>query len=64
MIVEFARRGKTYQFTLPVPMPPPPTITIPFRECPLRPLLHLELMWRATDDVRGVELYRPTPGGA
>ena len=62
MIVEFTYTRKTYQFTVAQPAPPPATITIPFRPCVLRPPFDLKLAWRATDDVRGVELYKPMLG--
>lgn len=60
MIVEFTRRGKTYQLT--VPGAPAPTIKIPFRPCPLKPPGELELSWVATDELRAIELYKPIQG--
>jgi hypothetical protein len=62
VIVEFTRYGKTYQCTLPAPLPPPATITIRFRPCILKPPMGLKRVWRATDELRGVELYRAIGG--
>jgi hypothetical protein len=63
MIIEFARHGKTYQCSVAAPVedesPPPPTIRIPFRPCVLKPPFQLELIFLATDEVRGIELYKP-----
>lgn len=59
MQVEFTRHGKTYQCAVAATDAPPARLTIPFRPCVLRPPSMLELEWRATDDVRGVELYQP-----
>jgi len=59
MIVEFVRHGKTYQCAFATPTAPPPTIRVPYRPCVLRPPVLLELAYLATDDVRGIELYKP-----
>ncbi|HEY6371272.1 MAG TPA: hypothetical protein VIX37_11890 [Candidatus Sulfotelmatobacter sp.] len=57
--IEFTRLGKTYQCAHAVAGDPPSTLTIPFRPCVLRPPFRLELAFLATDDVRGIELYKP-----
>ena len=61
MTIEFSRHGKTYQCSAGAPVNgrPPATMRIPFRPCPLRSPFWLELEWRATDDIRGIELYKP-----
>jgi hypothetical protein len=61
MIVEFTRHGKTYQSAIAVPLdqPPPPIIKIPFQPCVLRPPYFLELAFLTTDELRGIELYKP-----
>jgi hypothetical protein len=60
MIIEFSRHGKTYQCALAAPLDAPPArITVPFRPCVLKPPVELELNWLTTDEVRGIELYRP-----
>jgi hypothetical protein len=62
MIIEFARHGKTYQCSVAAPVEdesPPATIRIPFQPCVLKPPFQLDLIFLATDEVRGIELYKP-----
>jgi hypothetical protein len=59
MIIEFARHGKTYTCAVGTSEPHPPRLEIPFRPCVLKPAFHLVLMWLTTDEVRGIELYKP-----
>lgn len=64
MTVEFVRNGKTYQCSLTKGWGAPPALlTIPFKPCVLRPPVRLELAHVATDDIRGVEIYRPVAEG-
>jgi hypothetical protein len=62
MLIEFSRLGKTYQYAALIAAPPPATLTIPFRPCVLKPPIELELDWLGTDEIRGVEIYRPVAG--
>jgi hypothetical protein len=60
MTIEFSRFGSTYQCAVAAPLGPPPRqLTIPFRPCVLKPPFELTLAWLGTDEVRGIELYRP-----
>ena len=60
MQVEFVHRGKTYETQFPsLGDGPPARIALPFRPCVLRPEITLRLAWVGTDDVRGIEIYRP-----
>jgi len=59
MTIEFSRSGNTYQCAVAAPVPPPETITILFQPCVLKPPFTLEQAHQGTDDVRGIELYKP-----
>jgi hypothetical protein len=59
MIIEFERHGKTYQHAVETSVPHPPRIEIIFKPCVLKPPFKLELMWLTTDELRGIELYKP-----
>jgi hypothetical protein len=57
VLIEFSRFGRTYQQSVNATAPPD-VLVIPFRPCVLRPAFELELSHVATDDVRGIELYK------
>jgi hypothetical protein len=59
MTIEFTRNGKTYVCALATVLPPPVTIQIPFRPCVLKPPHMLVLDFVATDELRGIALYKP-----
>ena len=59
MMVEFTRGGNTYQCAVGVVSPPPATLRMTFRACTLKPPVMLDLAYLATDEIRGIALYRP-----
>ena len=65
MEIEFTHRGKTYQCQIPcfaiqpLTVGPPAIIRVPYRPCPLKPTVFLELSFVGTDDIRHLELYKP-----
>lgn len=56
--VEFEYGGKTYQTSVGADTPPL-TVKLTLKPCVLKPPVELQLQWLATDELRGLELYRP-----
>jgi len=57
--VEFQVAGKVYQCAVGDGPPPPETLKLVFKPCTLKPPVELQLRFLGTDELRGVELYRP-----
>ena len=56
--LEFEYGGKTYEASLGADVAPH-TVKLSIRPCALKPPVELQLQWLATDELRGLELYRP-----